>query len=572
MKSINIILFAGLFLVSCHSVLDKTPLDEITEATFWNSATDLELYINGFYPMLRGNVNYYNNDNASDNMQPISPNNILDGTRSVPATGGGWGWADIREINYFLANAVDVTEGNQADINHFLGEGHFFRAFLYFAKVKRFGDVPWYDQVLNIDSDELYAPREKRNVIVDNIIADLDKAISMLKNRSEIGATRINKESALLFKSRVALYEGTWEKYHSGTPFGVEGSNGEKYLNLAAEAAEELMNIDGAELFSTGDPASDYFNLFGQDDLSGNSEALLIETVDPTQDLGTWTWTYLNGQRGQGTGITKSMVQDYLDIHGIPISISDVYQGDETLDQVVENRDPRLNQSMWTPGKVSISSDPPVIFNTPPLEKGGSDMSTTGYMVRKGSTTDPDQNTGSSTDNYGKVDGMVFRYGEVLLNFAEARAELGTLTQDDLDRSINLLRARVGMPELSLEVGFTDPDWDFPSLSPIINEIRRERRVELAFEGFRHDDLMRWRAAHVFQNERPKGARFIMGVSFPAIEDQIAGIAVDENRYIDRYKSVIPNGYSFDESRDYLFPLPTNELTLNENLVQNPGW
>ena len=572
MKHIIIIFFASISLISCHSVLDKTPLDEITEATFWNSATDMELYINVFYPMLRGNVNYHNNDNNSDNMQPISPNNVLSGTRSIPATGGGWGWADIRRINYFLENSQNVTEGNQADINHYLGEGYFFRALLYFDKVKRFGDVPWYDKVLNIDSEELYAPREGRNIIVDHIITDLENAISLLKTRSDIGATRINKESALLFLSRVCLYEGTWEKYHAGTAFGVTGSTGEKYLTRAVQAADELMNTAGAELYSTGDPINDYFDLFGMDDLSGNTEALLIETVDPTQDLGTWTWTYLNGQRGNGTGITNSLVQDYLDINGMPISISESYVGDQTLDQVVENRDPRLNQSMWTPGKISISSTPPVIFNTPPLEKGGSDMSTTGYMVRKGSTTDPDQNTGSSTDNYGKVDGMVFRYGEVLLNFAEARAELGTLTQDDLDRSINLLRARVGMPELSLEVGFTDPDWDFPSLSPIINEIRRERRVELAFEGFRHDDLMRWRAAHVFQNERPKGARFIMGVSFPAIEDQIAGIAVDENRYIDRYKSVIPNGYSFDESRDYLFPLPTNELTLNENLVQNPGW
>ena len=572
MKYLIIIFFASISFISCHSVLDKTPLDEITEATFWNSATDMELYINVFYPMLRGNVNYHNNDNNSDNMQPISPNNVLSGTRSIPATGGGWGWADIRRINYFLENSQNVTEGNQADINHYLGEGYFFRALLYFDKVKRFGDVPWYDKVLNIDSEELYAPREGRNIIVDHIITDLENAISLLKTRSDIGATRINKESALLFMSRVCLYEGTWEKYHAGTAFGVTGSTGEKYLTRAVQAAEELMNIAGAELYSTGDPINDYFDLFGMDDLSGNTEALLIETVDPTQDLGTWTWTYLNGQRGNGTGITNSLVQDYLDINGMPISISDSYQGDQTLDQVVENRDPRLNQSMWTPGKISINSTPPVIFNTPPLEKGGSDMSTTGYMIRKGSTTDPDQNTGSSTDNYGKVDGMVFRYGEVLLNFAEARAELGTLTQDDLDRSINLLRARVGMPELSLEVGFTDPDWDFPSLSPIINEIRRERRVELAFEGFRHDDLMRWRAAHVFQNERPKGARFIMGVSFPAIEDQIAGIAVDENRYIDRYKSVIPNGYSFDESRDYLFPLPTNELTLNENLVQNPGW
>src|SRR5690606_21172071 len=128
------------------------------------------------------------------------------------------------------------------------------------AKVKRFGDVPWYDKVLNIDSEELYAPRERRDVIIDHIIADLDNAISRLKTRSDIGATRINKESALLFKSRVSLYEGTWEKYHAGTVFGVEGSTGDKYLNLAVQSAEELMNIDGVELFSTGEPATDYFN------------------------------------------------------------------------------------------------------------------------------------------------------------------------------------------------------------------------------------------------------------------------------------------------------------------------
>src|SRR5690606_2445816 len=164
----------------------------------------------------------------------------------------------------------------------------------------------------------------------------------------------------------------------------------------------------------------------------------------------------------------------------------------------------------------------PVIFEVPALEKGATDMSTTGYMVRKGSTTDPDQNTGSSTDRYGKVDGMVFRYGEALLNFAEAKAEVGTLTQGDLDRSSNLLRARSGMPDLTMEVGFVDPAWDFPSLAPILNEIRRERRVELAFEGFRHDDLMRWRAAHIFQGKRLKGSRFIKGVSYPELEDQIS--------------------------------------------------
>jgi len=572
MKSITILIFSSIFLVSCLSVLEKTPLDEITEKTFWNSSSDMELYINSFYPLLKGTVNYHNNDNNSDNMQPSSPSDILNGTRSIPATGGGWGWADLRKINYFLVNSQKVTEGNQVDINHYLGEGYFFRAFIYFAKVQRFGDVPWTDKVLNIDSEELFIPRQDRNIIVDHIILDLDNAISLLRNRDEIGTTRINKESALLFKSRVCLYEGTWEKYHAGTPFGVDGSNGEKYLNLAVQAAEELMSIDGIELFSTGDPNNDYYKLFGMDDLIGVPEALLVEMVEPTQDLGSWTWPWLNGQRGNGTGITRSIVQDYLDINGLPISLSELYQGDQTLEMVVGNRDPRLNQSMWTPGKVSINSTPQIVFKVPTIHKGGNDLSTTGYMLRKGSTTDPDQNTGSSTDQYGRVDGMVFRYAEALLNFAEAKGELGTLTQSDLDRSVNLLRKRVGMPDLNVEVSFVDPDWDFPELSPIINEIRRERRVELAFEGFRLDDLMRWRAGSLIQGSRPKGARLIKGVSFPEIDDQVDGVPVDGQNYIDRYQSSLPTGYSFDENRDYLFPIPTNELTLNENLIQNPGW
>lgn len=557
---------------SCKSVLDKTPLDEITEKTFWNSSTDMELYINGFYTLLKGTVNYHNLDNNSDNMQPSSPNDILNGTRSIPATGGGWNWADLRKINYFLINAQNVTEGNQNDINHYMGEGYFFRAYIYFVKVQRFGDVPWTDKILNIDSEELYIPRESRAVIVDRIIEDLDRAIALLKNRNEIGYTRINKESALLFKSRVCLYEGTWEKYHLGTPFGVAGSNGEKYLNLAIQAAEQLINIDGVELFSTGDPYHDYYNLFAMDDLIGNPEAILVEMVEPAQDLGSWTWPWLNGLRGNGTGITRSLIQDYLDINGTPISISEVYSGDQTLEDLVSNRDPRLIQSMWSPGQVSINSTPPIIFENPPIHRGGNDMSTTGYMVRKGSTTDPEQNTGSSTDQYGKVDGMVFRYAEVLLNFAEAKAELGTVSQSDLDRSINLLRDRIGMPHLLVDVGFTDTEWDFPNLSPIINEIRRERRVELSFEGFRLDDLMRWRAGHLIQGQRPRGARFIRGVSFPEIENQIDGIELDQNNYIDRYQRILPGGYSFDENRDYLFPIPTNELTLNPNLEQNPGW
>ncbi|SHF01677.1 Starch-binding associating with outer membrane [Mariniphaga anaerophila] len=572
MKKIFLFIFLINILFACTDVLDKVPLDEITEKTYWTSASDLELYMNRFYPGFRGTVNYHELDNNSDNFQPVTPNVVLNGTRSVPATGGGWNWSNIRRINYFLENADKVTEGIKHELNHYKGEGYFLRAYLYFDKVRQFGDVPWYNNVLNIDSEELYAAREPRNVVVNHIIEDLDMAISLLKDKSEVSPNRINREAALLLKSRICLYEGTWEKYHAGTVFGVNGSDGGEYLSLAVQASGTLISEGNLSLYSTGNPGDDYWQLFSHDDLRGVNEAILIETVDPSQELGTWTWSYLNGTRGNATGITKSMIDSYLAEDGLPISLSNLYKGDTTLTQVIQNRDPRLKQSIWVPGMIQIASNPPVVFSAPPLQKGATDGASTGYMVRKGSTPDPSQNTGSSSDRYGKVDGMVFRYAEALLIYAEAKAELGTLKQEDLDKSVNLIRARVGMPGLDLKVGYTDPNWEFPELSPIINEIRRERRVEFAFEGYRHDDLMRWAATSLIKGKRLKGARFILGKSFPGIENQISDILVDEDRYIDRYKNSLPNGFKFKETRDYLSPIPTTEITLNPNLEQNPGW
>lgn len=573
MGRIIIIFLVSNLILGCTEVLDKGPLDEVTEQTYWTSAADLELNVNQFYPQLRGTIDYPDLDTHTDNLQPISPSGVLNGTRSVPESGGGWGWNNIREINYFLENAPQVTQGPQSELDQYIGEGYFFRAWFYFQKVKRFGGVPWYEEVLNIDSEGLYAERQPRNVIVDHIIEDLDRAIDLLQDKSEVGINRVNREAALAFKSRVALYEGTWEKYHAGTVFGVEGSNGQEYIQMAAEVSEQLIDEGNLSLYSTGNPGEDYWRLFNHSDLTGNPEAILVESVDPELDLGTWIWTYLNGERGDGTGLTKQLVESYLAKDGRPISVSDEYQGDTTLEETVTNRDPRLRQTMWVPGQIQINYQPePLIFDYPALHKGGSDMSTTGYMIRKGSTPDPEQNQGSSSSRYGEIDGMVFRYAEVLLNFAEAKAELGTLTQADLDKSINVIRERVAMPPLNISVGYTDPNWNFPELSPIMNEIRRERRIELALEGFRHDDLMRWAAAdEIIQDKRWKGAKFVMGESFPEIEDQISGIPVDENNYIDRYQNAI-SGFGFDETRDYLYPIPTNELSLNDNLTQNPGW
>ncbi len=574
MKRISIIIIFISIVLGCRDVLDKVPLDTITEKTYWTSSDDIKLFINGFYPAFIGDLidhERYEQEYSSDNMLTETPDLLLNGTRIVPATGGGWDWKNIRSINYFLGNVDKATQGSKLEISQFKGEGFFFRAYFYFTLLQNFGDVPWYDVVLTTESEELYTARDPRNIIMDHIVADLDQAISLLNKRNEVGPNRINWEAALLFKSRVCLYEGTWEKYHAGTVFGVQGSNGQKYLQLAAESAGTLINSGNISLYSTNHPEKDYFTLFGLDDLAaaGGAEALLIDTRDPGLQMGRYT-AYNSGMFGNASGITKSMVDSYLSIDGLPISLSSLYQGDSSLIQVSQNRDPRMYQSIWIRGQVRAAQDPPILFMNPPLNSAGKNGATTGYMVRKGSTPDPVQNIIGSTN--GKVDGIVFRYAEALLNYAEAKAELNTVTQEDLDKSINLVKRRVGMPDLTLSVGFVDPNWQFPELSPLINEIRRERRVELAFEGFRTADLMRWAAGDLIEGKRWLGARFILGKSFPEIEDMIQNMPVDASRYIEPYQKLLPNGYGFKKNRDYLFPIPSNELVLNKNLTQNPGW
>ncbi|WP_340110687.1 RagB/SusD family nutrient uptake outer membrane protein [Maribellus mangrovi] len=574
MKKIFIYLFIGFMAFGCTDVLDKYPLDEITEDSYWKTSTDMELYLNQFYTKFRKltagwSLGVYESETNSDNMQPATPNSTLNGQRSVPASGGGWSWGDIRKINYFIENAENVTDGLEADIKHYKGEGRFFRAMFYFSKVSSFGAVPWYDKVLNIESEELYAPRIPRDQIVDKIIEDLDVAIDLMKEKSEVPEHRLHRGIALLLKARVCLFEGTWEKYHEGTEFGVQGSDGTKYLQLAVAATEELMQGPYG-IYSTGDTENDYWKLFNRIDHSSTAEVMMWQECNPELGTGHGAQQYLNGMGGNQSGITKQLVDQYLCADGLPISLSPMYKGDSTLLQTVEGRDPRLTQSVWVPGQ--LQSDAGIYFQYPTIAESAAQNSTTGYMVRKGSTTDASQQQSGGTSDYAKTAGIVYRYAEALLIFAEAKAELGTLSQTDLDNSINLLRARAGMPALDLNVGFTDPNWEFPNLSPIINEIRRERRVELALEGFRLEDLRRWRAHDIFKGKRLKGARFIQGVSFPEIENLLGGVLVDDDRYIDRDKVTMPNGYGFVVNRDYLSPIPTNELTLNPNLVQNPGW
>ena len=389
---------------------------------------------------------------------------------------------------------------------------------------------------------------------------------------------RINREAAMLLKARICLYEGTWEKYHQNTPFGVAGENGTAYLQMAAETAMDLMETGTFSLYK-GPAGQEYWSLFNQLDYSENPEVLLWKKYDVALGVLHHISAILISGAGN-MGISKGMVDSYLCTDGSPISVSAAFLGYDSIEGMVINRDPRLAQSIFLKGYDQTINSPGGAADTkffkPAIDKAGQFRATTGYCLYKGVNPEASQSTNSG----GWMGSIILRYTEALLIYAEAKAELGTITQADIDITVNAIRDRVGMIHLDINNIVNDPDWDFPTLSPIINEVRRERRVELAFEGQRWDDLARWRAHHLISGKRPKGCLYVGSNLENTYTDYLGNpsvilgqnVFVDEDGFIDPYQGMLPGGFGFDPNRDYLSPIPSNELTLNTNLVQNPGW
>jgi starch-binding outer membrane protein, SusD/RagB family len=572
-KNISLTILTIFFmLTACNEdYLERLPIDAVSTNDYWSTANDLKLFVNQFYTSFSDGGSWSGGifwlDTGTDDLIHNNYSSRIAGFRTVPSS-GGWSYSAIRSVNYFLEN-YQTVEGDPTSYNQYVGEAYFFRAYFYFNLLTTYGDVPWVEKTLQVDSEELFASRTSRKTIAENILKDLDQAISMMNSGPNENGTRLNKEIALLFKSRVALYEGTWEKYHQNTPFGVSGSDGTAFLQAAADAAGQLINSGVYSIYQTGNPNADYWHLFNAPyNYNGHPEVMLWKKYDIGLGLTHNHQRYLP-RIGGGRGVTQSLINDYLCIDGKPIDGNPLYQGDATTDDVILNRDPRIFQTIYSKGwpMEIVGSDTIRRFDRSHLWASDGSKCTTGYQINKGALPDPNQ---YYTGGVGVNPSIIFRFGEALLNFAEAKAELGTLTQTDVDNSINLLRARVNMPNLILSEIENDPNWLFPDLSPVINEVRRERHVELAVEGYRWNDLMRWRAHHLFINQRPKGAMFI-----PELYPELtigSSVFVDENGYIDPYQTALPNGYLFNSNRDYLAPISTEQLTLNNNLVQNPGW
>ncbi len=573
MKTTNLLIafICAVMLTACDDdFLERTPLDAVTAPNYFKNPNDLKAYVNQFYSnSFFPKYGVHGNDFDSDNQISAAPDRRLEGSRTI-LTSGSIAFGNVRSINYFFENYKKVEEGYKlGEYQQYLGEAYFFRALIYYNLLKTYGDIQIITKVLGTTSPELYNPRDARNLVTDYIISSLDSAAIHLTADKTRGAGRINKWMALLIQSRIALYEGTWEKYHAGTPFGVDGGNPEKYLSKAAEAAHKIISSGIYNVYSTGKPARDYKDLFSLQDYSSNTEVMFWREYD--NDLSRGDVDFVNDRNIRmeaplGRSITKTLADAYLCTDGRPIAASPLFGGYENIRKEVINRDPRFSQTIAPPEDVwKIFAD----GKTQYWEEAYARLNSTadynspgGYIIQKGYNP----NMVYHVQQYEETPSILYRYAEALLNYAEAKAELGTITQQDIDISIKKLRERVGMPNLVIADIATDPLWDFPTLSPVINEVRRERRVELALEGFRWDDIARWAAAdELIVGKRPKGFK----------ASQIKGsnpFPVDDQGFLDPFKNAIPNGYGFRLDRDYLLSIPTSEIVLNPNLTQNPGW
>lgn len=545
--NIYLLLLPLLLLAGCQKSLDLIPKDQISDDSYWKTSEQFKLAVNDFYFSLQGAHNY--TDLNSDIAFGQGANPVSNGSDVAQATSAVWdnAYAYIRGTNYVLDKAK--TSGLGTEIDRWVGEAFFFRAYQYWNLVRKFGGVPLITMVLDITSEELYSPRSTQQEIIDFILSDLDSALAKLPVQSELAEEemgRVTQGAVLALKARVALYQGTWVKYHG------EG-NATAYLTAAVDAAENVISSAEYDLYTDqGDQSYKYLFILQGDD---SKEVILARRYYANRATHNWTrelwFNYMIP--------TKNMADLYLNTDGLPIDKSPLFQGYDQLTSEFQNRDPRMAMTFIVPGD-SIYADGGVWAVTYPGFTG-TNATQTGYMLRKFL-----DETLEATQFQGQYDFKEFRYAEVLLILAEALYERdGQISDDDLNRTINLIRSRVNMPALT-NAFVTSNGMD------MLTEIRRERTVELAFEGFRRDDLRRWKTAESLLPNALKGVKFVGTEYQDRYPDLGVGtdIQVDENGFIVTEPAT---SRQFNPNKHYFDWIPLQQIQLSKGtLTQNPGW
>lgn len=631
MKKITYIISVAaiaLGLCSCEKInksLTEYPIDDINLESYFKTESECQLWLNRlYYNLIQSPVN--GATRWGDDCVNTQTFSVVEGTRLVTSANDdevAWGWTSLRRIHQFLEHSSNCKD--DAIRLKYEGIARYFRALDYFEKVCRFGDVPWYDHVVSsTDTTDLRRPRDPRGYIMLQIFNDLDFAAANIGDNTDVA--HITKWSALALKSRAALFEGTWRIYHANDQFAPKNDpvefngesvnlNAEYFLNIAVKASEEIMDSGRYSLYNKGnEPYRDLFR-----SLNACSDEVILAKLynNTTSELKNYghnlPYVYVN----RSYGFTKRFVNMYLCKDGSRFTDKSGYDRIWYLDEI-KDRDPRLAQTILCPGYKIDGEDAFTINDF---------MSTlTGYKPIKWAS-----NTDSYKQNKSIVDLAIFRYAEILLNYAEAKAELGQLDQDALNKSINLIRARVGMPALSKEVEVDDymakcyPNYKMSKgQQALLLEVRRERVIELVLEGQHFWDLLRWReGAQMMDNAFPKylgeARSGYCGVYFPGFGDQTfvlydmdgdgtadfeiykngtkpsgkvktakslkeiaegkAIIDPDDPSNPDPQKGYI-TGYpdsrfytKWSEDRDYLWPVPQSQINLTQGaLSQNPNW
>lgn len=565
---LGVVLSTAMLFSSCDSMLNKEPLDQFTNDNFWSSEKNVQSYANHFY---------YDFDGYDDDFYfpTLNDNQVSSGFAdwsylTVPASSGNWSnnWTEVRRANVMIQKIPTIKSMTSESKVHWMGVARLMRGWTYFHLVKMYGDVPWINTVLDInDGNVLYGKRIDRDIVMDSVYNDINYACNNM--RSSSSRTILSRDVANAIKAEICLYEGTFCKYRSAAD-GQKPSDlarAKTFLSATKESCLQIMSNDKYNL----NPS--YQANYNSIDLSGNPEMIFYKPYKlnvMTHGLIEYTCSST-----PMSGMSKDAFDSYLFTDGKPLAFTSKDKDDAAflqkgtkvvagktvendvmnLSQVLATRDIRLSESIDT--CLCYKGRTFVRFNV-----GMAMTSSSGYGVSKfDNSTIPVGNRNTGMKN--ETDAPLYWLSIVYLEYAEACAELGTVTQSDLDNSINKVKARVGLPPLSINVGFSDPSNNM-AVSDLIWEIRRERRCETMYDNnYRYWDLIRWHQLDKLDSSTHPN--ILLGanvkndtdVSIPLIGNYING-SNGKNRIYDK--------------KYYLYPIPSGQITLNPQLSQNLGW
>lgn len=591
MKNINKHLryIVGLLIGFCFTACEMNELPEATasKVAIFESRNGMELYSNSFYDIL---PTPYDGIFAVDDNSDIIARNGVD-IRFTPnalsaINSTGWDmndWKHLRNINYFIEGCENSSV---AEKNHYIGLARFFRAYFYFNKVKRFGDVPWIDHTIDVNDEAmLYGTRNDRFEVMEHVLEDLNFAITNIAMTSDASCTLITVDVAKAFKTRVCLFEGAFRKYH--TSYGKEATANTWYQ----EVVNTANSMSG---FSLVQGENAYREIFLLKQPDANETILAVALDAALQTFSSRNRKVISPTYGNRPALTRRFVNTYLNADGTRFTDNPDYKT-TPFTKEVKGRDPRLAQTIRAGNYHRTENGIPVI--APP----NLDQSYTGYQIIKGCY---DERFPYDDESRNENAHLIFRWAEVLLNKAEAMAELGTITNADWAATIGAIRARAGITGSSLTTMPVEADpylvefYNNKFTNPVLLEIFRERAIEMVTEGLRPDDLYRWKLGELFETAPMNGMYVPSLGEYDLNEDGIMDVCFYRGErpssstssiiFVEINSSAQTGTRQLSEGtrgeiiwnpgarewldKKYLYPIPEAHRIKNPALGQNPGW